>query len=348
MPQPTTSQRSTAAPETFDETRGERWARRAITGPALVAMTPAYLALSPALLATAALTDLVHHRPMTRTRFVAAVGGSLGLHLFGLASVAAAWLAGGRWAGVDPERERRLEQELQVQVAKAAWWASEHLYRMRMVVEGDACVEPGPVLLLSRHASLLDTLLPLVLLAARHGLRLRYVAKRELLWDPFIDALGHRWPTAFVRRGTAEPREVAHVVGLLDHLGARDAIALFPEGSRFSAEKRARILASLERAHPEAHAACARLQHVLPPHPRAVLALLAAAPALDVVVCAHTGLEGASHFTDLIDGCLLDRTVHVQLRRIRRTEIPAGHDAQVAWLNDQWRQVDAWIDRNRP
>jgi hypothetical protein len=32
---------------TLDETRGERWGRRAITGPTLLAMTPAYMTVSP-------------------------------------------------------------------------------------------------------------------------------------------------------------------------------------------------------------------------------------------------------------------------------------------------------------
>ena len=121
---------------------------------------------------------------------MAALGASLGLHVAGFAGVAGAWLAGGTWAGADPERERRLEQRLQVWWAKAMWRAAERLYRLRLEVDGDDCVEPGPVLVLSRHASLIDTLIPLVILSVRHGLRLRYVMKRELLWDPCIDAVG--------------------------------------------------------------------------------------------------------------------------------------------------------------
>jgi 1-acyl-sn-glycerol-3-phosphate acyltransferase len=332
---------------TFDETRAERWKRRAITGPTLLAVTPAYAALSPALVAGAALADLARRRPWTTTRFVGAIGANLALHAAGFVSMAGAWLLGGRWAGAGPERERRLEEWLQVEWAELSWAVSQRLYDMRLIVDGDECVEPGPVLVLSRHASLIDTLLPLLIVSARHGLRLRYVMKRELLWDPIIDALGHRWPTAFVRRGTGDPREVAHVLHLLDDLGPGDGIVLFPEGTRFSAEKRARVLAALERAHPDAFERALRLRHVLPPHPSGPLALLSHAPALDVVFCAHTGLEGASHFSDLLQGSLLGRVVRVHFWRVRRADIPDEHDAQWAWLFDEWQRVDRWIDVHR-
>jgi 1-acyl-sn-glycerol-3-phosphate acyltransferase len=331
---------------TFDETRGERWMRRAITAPTLLALTPAYAILSPALIAAAASRDLVRRQPWTATRFTLALQANLTLHAAGLAAMAGAWLLGGRWAGADPERERRLEQRLQVRWAQLAWSLTARLYSMRLVVDGDDCVEPGPLLVLSRHASLIDTLIPLLVLSGRHDLRLRYVIKRELLWDPCIDALGHRWPTAFVRRGTSDPHETAHVTHLLHGLGERDGIVLFPEGTRFSDAKRARILSSLRRTHPEAYARGVRLRHVLPPHPSGLLALLAHAPTLDVVFCAHTGLEGASQFRDLLAGSLLGRIVRVQLWRVRRAEIPAERDAQLMWLQDQWERVDRWIGAN--
>jgi 1-acyl-sn-glycerol-3-phosphate acyltransferase len=302
--------------------------------------------LSPALIAAAVSSDLALQKPWTATRFLLALEANLTLHAAGLAAMAGAWLLGGRWAGVDPERERRLDQRVQVLWAQLAWSLSARLYSMKLVVDGDDCVEPGPVLLFSRHASLIDTLIPLLVLSGRHGLRLRYVVKRELLWDPCIDALGHRWPTAFVRRDTGDPRETAHVARLLDGVGERDGIVLFPEGTRFSDEKRARILASLRRTHPEAYERGERLRHVLPPHPSGPLTLLHQAPALDVVFCAHTGLEGASQFRNLLSGALLGRTVRVHLWRVRRADIPVGRDAQLAWLQEQWERVDRWIEEH--
>ena len=63
-------------------------------------------------------------------------------------------------------------------------------------------VEPGPVIVMIRHASILDNLLPSVFVAWPHKVRLRYLLKRELLSDPGLDIGGKRLPNYFVRRGT--------------------------------------------------------------------------------------------------------------------------------------------------
>jgi 1-acyl-sn-glycerol-3-phosphate acyltransferase len=94
-----------------------------------------------------------------------------------------------------------------------------------------------------RHVSTADTLLPVLLFSRRHGVRLRYVMKRELLWDPCLDVVGQRVPSAFVRRDSGQPeREVALVVELGRGLGPRSGVLVYPEGTRFTAEKRLRAL----------------------------------------------------------------------------------------------------------
>jgi hypothetical protein len=40
---------------------------------------------------------------------------------------------------------------------------------------------------------------PAAIISARHGIRLRWVMKRELLWDPCLDIVGNRLPNAFIR-----------------------------------------------------------------------------------------------------------------------------------------------------
>src|SRR5690606_37395246 len=118
-------------------------------------------------------------------------------------------------------------------------------------VESDEAASPGPVILFARHAGLLDTLLPVVILSVRHGMRMRFVMKHTLLWDPCIDLLGHSVPTAFVHRGTRHhSRERAAVERLLVGLEPCDVIVLYPEGTRFSPRRRRRVLASLARRHP--------------------------------------------------------------------------------------------------
>ena len=58
------------------------------------------------------------------------------------------------------------------------------LMGLTVSVEGDDVVAPGPVIVLVRHASIVDNLLPSVFVARAHRIRLRYVLKRELLADP--------------------------------------------------------------------------------------------------------------------------------------------------------------------
>jgi hypothetical protein len=83
---------------------------------------------------------------------------------------------------------------------------------------------------------------------------------------------------------------------------------------------------------------------VLPPRPGGTLGLLEAAPAADVVVCAHTGFEGAASLAEIWKGALVDQTIRVEFRRIPRNGIPVGRDARIAWLFEEWQRVDAWIE----
>ena len=89
------------------------------------------------------------------------------------------------------------------------------------------------------------------------------------------------------------------------------------------------------------------LELVLPPRPGGTLGLLEAAPEADVVVCAHTGFEGAASLAELWKGALVDQVIRVQFRRIPRDEIPTERDARVAWLLEEWRRVGAWVESNQ-
>jgi 1-acyl-sn-glycerol-3-phosphate acyltransferase len=158
-------------------------------------------------------------------------------------ALAALWLVslGGRreaWLG---EATWRLQQLW----AGALFGAARALFRIRVEVSGDGEVEPGPVLVLLRHASIVDTLLPANLIARPHGIHLRYVLKRELLSDPCLDVAGRRLPNYFVRRGTGEAREVERVRALAEGLGAEDGVLIYPEGTRFTPARRERALARI-------------------------------------------------------------------------------------------------------
>ena len=325
----------------------KRWSRRAITGPGLVVLTLVELTLLPALLCVAALLDLWKRRGLSHVRFVLAITYNLWLHIAGLAVLWASWLVGGHWLGLPAERQRRLDKAAQGWWARQVWRGAARVYRLRLEIRGtDAFVEGGFVLM-PRHASILDTVLPLVLLADARGYRLRYVVKRELLWDPCIDLAGDRFPTAFVRRGGADHQtEIDRVLCLIEDLGPEDVVVIFPEGTRYSLAKRERVLRSLQRKQPETARWAAKLRHLLPPHPGGTHALLRSGEH-DVVFCAHTGLEPANHFADMLDGRLLDATVKLQFWRVPAAELPSDPIEREHWLRGWWDRIDDWIEVER-
>lgn len=147
------------------------------------------------------------------------------------------------------------------------------IYRLTMTVEGAevAFADPGPLLLLSRHVSFGDTILPFELFQDRLPFQPRYVMKRELLWDPCIDIVGSRLPNAFVRRNSDDPaREVALVKQLMDGVGPHDVVIIYPEGTRYTPKKRQAIISRLrEKGDLEGAARAEAYQHVLPPRPGA-------------------------------------------------------------------------------
>lgn len=320
------------------------WLRRLVTVPGLLAVTALVLALLPALLAVSVIVDSLGRRPWVTVRFQLALASVLVMHVIALVGLLVAPLCGGG----DMARRQRRVHEFVAWWGCTAWRLATRIYRMKLQVEGDQAAAPGPVILFARHAGLLDTLLPVVLLSARHGMRIRFVMKHTLLWDPCIDLLGHRVPTAFVRRGTRHhARELAVVERLLVDLDPRDVIVLYPEGTRFSPRRRRRVLTSLARRQPAYWDRAERLRHLLPPHPGGPLALLGQERPVDVVFCAHIGLEGAGHFRDLIAGRLLDTTVRVRFWRVPAAEVPRERDAQLDWLYAWWARMDAWIASHR-
>jgi 1-acyl-sn-glycerol-3-phosphate acyltransferase len=198
-----------------------------------------------------------------------------------------------------------------------------------------------------RHASIGDTVLPAVLVSSRLGVRLRYVMKRELLWDPCLDIVGNRLPNCFVRRGWGDSaREIAAVRRLADDLGPGEGVFACPEGTRFTPERRRRALDRIRRrADADLVARAERLRHVLPPRLGGTMALLDAETGADVVFGVHFGFDGIRSFYDLLAGGLIDRTVEVEFWRVPAERIPKDRDARIGWLYDHWTRIDEWVAR---
>lgn len=324
------------------------FARRLLTIPGYVLGWSAWCAALPLLLLLALLVD-AFRRPRVALRSVAMVTFYLSLELLGLAISAALWL----WklaSGMAAERWRGLHFRLE------AWWgatlfrAVAWIFGLTVEVESDdAELGRGPYLLLLRHSSMGDTLLASALVALPHRIRLRYVLKRELLWDPCLDVVGHRIPNVFVDRGAEDSASEIRSVGRLgEALDLRDGVLIYPEGTRFTESKRRRLVEKLRtRGDTELHEYASSLEQLLPPRTAGTLALLDAAPEADVVLCAHTGFEASGSVGEIWSGRLLGRTIRVRFERIAHTRIPGDRSARVAWLRAEWKRIDAWVAAHR-
>jgi 1-acyl-sn-glycerol-3-phosphate acyltransferase len=293
--------------------------------------------LSPLWVVAALLVGLARGRSLIILRLLLFAWFYFGLELIALVFVA--WTVAKR-AGGEP-RLRSLYR-LQAWWANLTWSVAAKTLQLRIVVEGADCAMPGPTILLIRHASILDTLLPSVYVQRPHDYRVRYVLKQELLFDPCIDVVGNALPNYFVDRTGNMERELEGIRALVQNLG-QDGVLIFPEGTRFSLKKREKALRKLEAEASPLLAPARRLSHVLPPKPAGVLTLLQELPSVDCVFLSHTGLEAFAKVGDLLSGEVVGSTVHVQLWRVSANDIPKEPDEQLCWLYAQWDKVNAFV-----
>ncbi len=334
-------------PRLRSETRPAALRRRLVTVPVVVILFILLTALLPLILVVALGADLVRwvrrRIPFVAVRLALSGWVYLAVEIFGLSVLMVIWVVSG--FGTARDLSLRLTYRLQ------AWWAAillgtiRVLFSVRFRVEGDEVVRPGPVIVMMRHASMADTLLPNALVTRRHGIFLRYVLKRELLIDPALDLAGNRLINYFVdRRSTDGDTEVRAVRALTIGLTESEGVLIYPEGTRFSRDRRERIIARLEERDPQLAARAARLRHVLPPRLGGSLALLDSHTPADLVFVTHVGLDGLARIEDLWEGGLIGASVEIAFWRVSHTEMPTGREARIDWLFGQWEKVDAWID----
>lgn len=318
--------------------------RRLVTIPLVFVVFAVAWVGSPILLAAAAIVDVVRWAA-TRTPFMAVRLVAFGM-AYSLAEVVGLLALGASWAGTLGGRTGDLAGATFAIQRRWAEWnlaATRRVFGLTIRVDGSSAVSTTPFLLLARHASIVDNLLPAVYISRPHGTHVRYVMKRELLVDPALDVAGNRLVNLFISRaGTDVGRETAAIADLAATLPQDEAILIYPEGTRFSSSKLTRSLRILERRSPDLHAIAASWRTVLPPRPGGTLALLDACTA-DVVVMVHRGLDGFARIADIWRGAMVRRQVDVEFWRIPRTEIPEGDVARTRWLFDLWGRVDTWV-----
>ena len=332
-----------------DDPLGARWGRRlkgtVIEGGSFIALT----LLAPLVLPAAVVVDLglwvLRRKPWMAVRLALMGWWFLAGELRGIATLGLINLCSlGRDTPVRRRRVYRLRQS----------WAGGHLAGLRVLfgldfeTEGLELVAPGPVVVLIRHASIVDNALPDAVLGRPHDIGLRFVLKRELQMLPTIDIGGRMVPTTFVRRGSGDTdRELVNLRKLAVEIGTDEGILIYPEGTRHTDEKLAKAKALLAERQPDVAPLAEGLRNVLPPRLGGPLALLAAARGTDVVVCGHVGLDGFEYISDIWAGGLVGTTVRVKLWRYPAAEIPEGRDELVRWLYDVWQRMDDWIGEQR-
>jgi 1-acyl-sn-glycerol-3-phosphate acyltransferase len=331
-----------------DGPAADRFARRAKGIGAEAGGFVALTVLFPVVLAGAAVVDLalwvVRRKPWTGVRLVAFAWWFLFAEMRGLVALAAIYAATGGPLGRGSKRRRRLVYDLRVHWCRSHLAGIRRLFGVTFEVEGLEQAGPGPVVIFIRHASIIDNALPDALVGHAHGLGLRFVLKRELQMLPVFD-VGARWvPTHFVRRGSGDTAaELATLRRLAHDMGPDEGVLVYPEGTRFTPEKLTRAQEIIAERQPHLAPLAGRLRHVLPPRLGGPLALLDEAEGLDVVFCAHAGLDGFEYIRDIWAGGLVGATIRVGFWRVPAAEIPATEQERTEWLYAQWQAVDDWV-----
>lgn len=316
--------------------------RRSVTLLAFSAAFLALLATSPAWLVLTAIVDIVSGARFAMTRGLLMVLFYLACEIIGVLACAGVWL------------QRRDEAQFLDANYRLQWWwagtlfeAGRKLFALDVVITGADNARQGPVLVLVRHSSVADSLLAAALLSRPYKLKLRYVLKRELLWDPCLDIVGRRLPNAFVQRGSKDTAgDVAAVRALAEGLGEQDGVLLFPEGTRATPATRARALERLAASPSvtkEQLESARKLTHVLPPRLEGVLSLLEADTRADVLFVAHWGFDRVRTLADLRNGKLVGQRVRVHLWRCPRADVPEDREGRIRWLNQQWQRVNDFV-----
>jgi 1-acyl-sn-glycerol-3-phosphate acyltransferase len=305
--------------------------------------------LSPILLLGAAAVDLSmwmrRRKPWMAVRLLAMMWWFLVGEMYGLLGLFGAWLSTG---GRDSERRRDRVYRVKRRWLRSHLGGIRLLFGLGLEIEGLELAGPGPMIVMIRHASIIDNALPDAIIGHAHGIGFRFIIKRELQQLPTID-IGGRWvPTLFVRRGSGDTEgELKKLRSLTVNMSERDGILIYPEGTRSTPEKLARAKAIIAERQPDVAPFADRLQNLLPPRLGGPLALLESAPDADVVIFGHVGLDGFEYISDIWSGGLVGTTVRLKFWRFAAADIPTEREQLIAWLYDRWQELDDWISEMR-
>lgn len=279
---------------------------------------------------------------------------TLRLCLFGAIYLAHEWLgmvaALGLWLTGSFGRSLNMPAHRGLQ----AWWAMSllrwagRLLGVQIDMDNPTGLPPKTFVLLSRHASMVDAVIPIVLVAGGVKRYVHYVLKKELRWVPALDIFGDRLRNHFVTRGRDTESEEQAITDLAVDAYPDSGLVIFPEGTYATPQSRERVLTSLRRIGDAAVVARAEaLQVLLPPKPAGSLALLRGQPDADVVIVGHVGLGGAAELRGLRSRLPLTKPVIVRWWTHPRQDLPSTEEGLSEWLAERWQELDRWVIETR-
>ena len=313
--------------------------RRLISISLVILLLPLCLLLTPVALLYSLVSDLRGGRTALPT---------FRLWLFTIVFIAHEWLviplSAGLWVrgGFGRSLDTALHSEIQGRwVGSLLRWAGR-LLDVAVEWPDHRAFPDGKVVVLSRHASMIDAVIPAYLFTARLDRPVHYVMKRELMWLPSIDIFGHRLGNHFVDRAGDTEREVAAIVRLIESAEQDAGIVIFPEGTYATTETRTKVLASLaKRGDTELVDFAEQLNHLLPPKPAGAIALLQRVE--QVVLFGHVGLEGVAEFRGLRHNLPATLPILTKAWPFNVGDLPDLDDARIEWLHERWLALDAWV-----
>ena len=225
------------------------------------------------------------------------------------------------------------------------WWAQalfdlgKWVFQLKIEVRGNDAVKGHCAILLSRHTSMADTVLPLLYFGKARVESLRYVLKQELQYFPCLDIGGNLLPNVFVdRSGADSATAVAAVSELVATAGDEESVLIYPEGTRFTQAKHD----ALGEKRPQLREQLERWPGLLPLRLGGVSAMLANNPGKDLVFLAHVGFEGSANIHDLLGGGWLRQRVILQFWRIPYADIPKGDATE--FLFSEWDKMQGVVN----
>ena len=224
------------------------------------------------------------------------------------------------------------------------WWAQalfdlgKWVFELKIEVRGNDALKGRCAILLSRHTSMADTVLPLLYFGKARVESLRYVLKQELQYFPCLDIGGNLLPNVFVdRSGADSATAVAAVSELVATAGDEESVLIYPEGTRFTQAKHD----ALGEKRPQLREQLERWPGLLPLRLGGVSAMLANNPGKDLVFLAHVGFEGSANIHDLLGGGWLRQRVILQFWRIPYADIPKGDATE--FLFSEWDKMQGVV-----